>query len=452
MKHDVFISYSSKNKAAADAICHVLENNGIKCWMAPRDIPAGSEYGDLIDVAIKEARVLVVVFSETAASSRWVKGELNIAFEEQKVIIPYRIDSTPFSGQNRVILNHKHWIDAYPDYKTKFNDLVEAVNGALGRTGQMDISKKDVRPGSKSQNRKIYYGQIIIFIVVICVLILSVVLFINRKNTYSYDKNGLTITNLENITSYQAEVLTEILDNMVLVNEGSFTMGNNYVYEDYITELDSMSSPSHSVTLSSFYISNHELTQKEIYAFIDGFYSLEQEVLDDNQPADISRAVDNISWEEANAFTILLSELTGLNFSLPTEAQWEFAAGGGESNNRYIYAGFEDGINHYSWTHADELKSAALVKQRLPNNLGLYDMTGNVSEWCLDNYAEYPSSPQVNPIVSVDNNKKIYRGGDFTTPNVLDMKITTRYFAPEFAKRKATGVRLVINKPNKQQE
>lgn len=58
MKHDVFISYSSKNKTAADAICHLLEDNDIKCWMAPRDIPAGTEYGDLIDSAIKEAHVV----------------------------------------------------------------------------------------------------------------------------------------------------------------------------------------------------------------------------------------------------------------------------------------------------------------------------------------------------------------------------------------------------------
>ena len=150
MNHDVFISYSSLDKEAAQAICHTLEQNEIRCWMAPRDIPPGSEYGDLIDEAIKRASVVVVLFSETAATSLWVKGELNIAFEEQKVIIPFRLDKTPLQGQNRVILNQKHWIDAYPDYKTKFNDLVCAVAQSIGRHienkhGDSVIVRQDIR-------------------------------------------------------------------------------------------------------------------------------------------------------------------------------------------------------------------------------------------------------------------------------------------------------------------
>lgn len=132
MNHDIFISYSSVDKVAANAICHVLEQNKLRCWIAPRDIPPGAEYGDLIDEAIKHADVVVIIFSETSSTSSWVKGELNIAFEEQKTIIPFRLDSTPLKGQNRVILAHKHWIDAYPDYETKFVDLVNAVKLSLG--------------------------------------------------------------------------------------------------------------------------------------------------------------------------------------------------------------------------------------------------------------------------------------------------------------------------------
>ena len=62
MKHDVFISYSSQNKNVADAICHVLEEHRIKCWIAPRDIPGGADYGDLIDDAIKNCRLFIIVF------------------------------------------------------------------------------------------------------------------------------------------------------------------------------------------------------------------------------------------------------------------------------------------------------------------------------------------------------------------------------------------------------
>ena len=127
MNHDVFISYSSNDKVAANAICHNLESNNIRCWIAPRDIPPGEEYGDLIDEAIKRSKVFVVIFSEKSAMSQWVKGELNIAFEEQKTIIPFRIDNTPLTGQSRVMLNQRHWIDAYPNYEKKFFELTPVL-------------------------------------------------------------------------------------------------------------------------------------------------------------------------------------------------------------------------------------------------------------------------------------------------------------------------------------
>ena len=98
MNHDVFISYSSRNKPTALAICHVLEGHGVRCWMAPRDIPPGADYGDVIDEAIVACRLFVLVFSEPASLSQWVKGELNLAFTEKKIIIPYRIDETPLKG------------------------------------------------------------------------------------------------------------------------------------------------------------------------------------------------------------------------------------------------------------------------------------------------------------------------------------------------------------------
>lgn len=132
MKHDVFISYSSQNKNVADAICHVLEEHRIKCWIAPRDIPGGADYGDLIDDAIKNCRLFIIVFSKSSSLSQWVKGELNLAFSEGKHIIPYRIDETPLKGSMRLILNQTHWIDSFPDAEEKFKDLVEVASNSLG--------------------------------------------------------------------------------------------------------------------------------------------------------------------------------------------------------------------------------------------------------------------------------------------------------------------------------
>lgn len=149
MNHDVFISYSSRNKPTALAICHVLEEHRIKCWIAPRDIPPGADYGDVIDDAIVSCRLFVLVFSEPASLSQWVRGELNLAFSEKKIIIPYRIDDTPLKGAMRLILNQMHWIEAYPDAASKFGDLVDAAERFLGRQPAMSsVSERIVETGA----------------------------------------------------------------------------------------------------------------------------------------------------------------------------------------------------------------------------------------------------------------------------------------------------------------
>ena len=224
---------------------------------------------------------------------------------------------------------------------------------------------------------------------------------------------------------------------MVLVDGGSFLMGNNYDEPDYLTGLDSLSVKPHNVSLDSYYISRYEVTQRQWRAFanIIGCY------IDYGD----HKAVDNISWDEAVAFADTLSKITGLKFSLPTEAQWEYSAKGADKSRGYHFSGFDDGINHYAWSKSDGLLSATEVGNRLPNEIGLFDMTGNVSEWCLDDFAIYSSSDVNNPNILVGNKKKIFRGGDYRTPNIMGMKTTTRYYAPSFAKHEGTGLRLVIN-------
>ena len=148
MNHDVFISYSSRDKTTALAICHVLEEHRIRCWMAPRDIPPGADYGDVIDEAIVSCRLFVLVFSGPAALSQWVKGELNLAFTERKIIIPYRIDETPLKGAMRLILNQTHWIEAYPDAEMRFGELVEAAERFLGRSVSSEPKTESVPPAA----------------------------------------------------------------------------------------------------------------------------------------------------------------------------------------------------------------------------------------------------------------------------------------------------------------
>lgn len=142
---DVFISYSSKNSIAAKAICHALEENGIRCWMAPRDIPAGCKYGDMIDTAIDSAKVFLLVYSADSLKSPWCNGELNVAFTEGKTIVPYRIDEAPLEGAMRVMLNQTHWIDSYPNYRQCFAELVKTISSIVDVRAEKETAKESER-------------------------------------------------------------------------------------------------------------------------------------------------------------------------------------------------------------------------------------------------------------------------------------------------------------------
>lgn len=179
-----------------------------------------------------------------------------------------------------------------------------------------------------------------------------------------------------------------------------------------------------------------EVTQKQWLAFL----STEGKCIKDGD----NIPMDMLSWEDAKCFVDSLSAITGLHFALPTEAQWEYAARGGKNSKGYIFSGNDD-PTEAGWTSFDKLSSAHEVGGKRYNELGLYDMTGNVAEWCLDYFAPYSMDEVVNPQGPNKGIDKVLRGGDFRIDNFYDMKISTRYFDSPFVNRRGVGLRLVIN-------
>ena len=125
--YDVFLSYSSKNQAVTNALCHFLEERKIRCWMAPRNILPGKEYGDVINQAIDTATIFVLVYSNDSLNSKWVRKETNLAVSAGKTIIPFRIDDCPLEGSMKTYLNDVHWIDAIPHPDQVFGKLAKAI-------------------------------------------------------------------------------------------------------------------------------------------------------------------------------------------------------------------------------------------------------------------------------------------------------------------------------------
>jgi len=132
MEYDVFICYSSKDRMAADTICATLEANKIRCWMAPRDILPGMDYGDAILEAIKQCRLMVLVFSSGSNTSEHVKNEVETAVSNEKPIIPIRVENALPSGSLALHLSRRQWLDAItPPLKKHLKKLAENIKGLL---------------------------------------------------------------------------------------------------------------------------------------------------------------------------------------------------------------------------------------------------------------------------------------------------------------------------------
>ena len=185
---------------------------------------------------------------------------------------------------------------------------------------------------------------------------------------------------------------------MVRVEGGTFRMGATSEQED---DADSDEKPVHSVTLSSYYIGKTEVTQ-----------ALWQAVMGSN-PSDFKGAnlpVECVSWDDCQEFIQKLNRLTGRNFRLPTEAEWEFACRGGNNSRGYKYSG-SNNLGSVAWYDGNSGGKSHPVGTKAPNELGIFDMSGNVWEWCSDWYANYTSYSQTNPTGPQSGSFRMDRGG-----------------------------------------
>lgn len=194
---------------------------------------------------------------------------------------------------------------------------------------------------------------------------------------------------------------------MVFVNGGTFMMGaGSEQGNDYYNN----EKPVHQVTLSNYYIGQYEVTRSLWYAVM---YPEIDDIRDPNYPRGL------VSWDECQIFISTLNRLTGLKFALPTEAQWEYAAKGGERSGGYKYSGSnnpDDVAVYFGYTRKYGI---SLVGSKLPNELGLYDMSGNVAEWCSDWYGYYELSSQNDPAGPKRGSSHVVRGGNYGSADIV---------------------------------
>ena len=188
---------------------------------------------------------------------------------------------------------------------------------------------------------------------------------------------------------------------MVFVEGGTFQMGSDSGEDD--------EKPVHSVTLSSFNIGKYEVTQAQWRAVMG------------NNPSNFKGCddcpVETVSWDDVQDFIRKLNAQTGKNYRLPTEAEWEYAANGGKSSKGFTYSGSND-LNAVAWNKDNSGSRSHAVGGKQANEIGVYDMTGNVLEWCFDWLGNYNNYRETNPTGASLGKYRVLRGGSwFNFPN-----------------------------------
>ncbi|MGN1242561.1 MAG: formylglycine-generating enzyme family protein [Alloprevotella sp.] len=218
--------------------------------------------------------------------------------------------------------------------------------------------------------------------------------------TYNYDEtppNGGPVSDGQN----KVYTVNGVSFKMIAVKGGTFTMGATSEQ----TGAFSNESPTHSVTLSDYYIGETEVTQ-ELWTAVMGSNP-------SNFTGNMQRPVEKVSWNDCQTFISKLNELTGETFRLPTEAQWEYAARGGNQAQGRLYSG-SNTIDDVAWYTSNSSSTTHPVKTKAPNELGIYDMSGNVWEWCSDWYGSSSSAAQTDPTGPSTGSHRVLRGGSWS--------------------------------------
>uniref|UniRef100_UPI0024323E74 SUMF1/EgtB/PvdO family nonheme iron enzyme n=1 Tax=Leyella stercorea TaxID=363265 RepID=UPI0024323E74 len=236
------------------------------------------------------------------------------------------------------------------------------------------------------------------------------------------------IANSDNIT---IPVKDGISIDMVRVEAGTFTMGATAEMKNP----DDDEKPTHQVTLTNdYYIGKYEVTQALWKAVMGKNPSLFK---GDNLP------VEQVSWDDCQEFISKLNRITGKMFRLPTEAEWEYAARGGNKSRGYQYSG-SNNLLDVAWCGDNSGSKTRAVGTKQPNELGIYDMSGNVDEWCQDWKGAYSSSSQVNPTGANSGSYRVCRGGSWGCIARI-CRSSYRYCGTPVSRYTFLGLRLVLS-------
>jgi formylglycine-generating enzyme required for sulfatase activity len=398
---DIFLSYSSLDKERVKSLIKALEREGWSVWWDQRTRP-GDTFDRMIDRELKSARCVIVVWSVNSIKSDWVREEATSG-KSRNALFPVKIDNIdlPLGFSLIQAVNLIGWTGYSTN--TEFRHLVESISEKIGRRipaqSQKTITeekKEPVQPApppvapvqSKQKieappvvvlqkeipsKRNLLIGGLAIGLLFIAIIARSIT---SEDKTQQPPEvkptpsshNGPSTNNVVIQLPDRQQVQFE----MVSLRGGKFRMGSD--------DGESDEKPIHQVTIAPFSIGKYEVTQAQWKSVMGNNPSTFK---GDNLP------VENVSWNDVKEFLKRL----GNGYRLPTESEWEYAARGG-SSTKWSYGDDESRLGDYAWFSGNSGNLTKPVGQKQPNPFGLFDMHGNVWEWCEDQYRNsYDGAP-----------------------------------------------------------
>lgn len=444
IKRNVFISYSRHDYVdekgevipgnCISKIMEVLDKNGISYWIDKEGVYSGDEFKGLLSKAIMQADVFIFVSSVSSNNSKWTAKEINVAVYMGKTIIPVRIDDSTYNPSVMLDLVGLDFINYKNNPILGLRELVKSVKRNITQSDVDVIKIKEEIKALEKEGEHLYAQQKRIMDNIIAQMRLigedhspcpvcgesveinksfcpicgwAYIPFQSKKMDEKrlakardlWNKRFLdTAMNEEPPSPDLPRPIIELIGDMIEIEGGSFTMGATREQgEDAFDD----EKPAHKVTLSTFSIGKFPITQDQWEAVMG------------NNPSYFKGEklpVESVSWYDCQEFAKKLSEMTGMHFRLPTEAEWEYAARGGKKGKRYKFSGGHI-IDQIGWYNDNSGGTSHEVGKKSPNELGLYDMSGNIWEWVQDWKGDFTEEDQINPTGPETGIERICRGG-----------------------------------------